>query len=103
MARPSMADWKVTLISCIGNVISIAILLLLQFIIYFNTTPHTFPFNAMRTHNMYPFVILVPIATIITRKFYKKTGNIYAGSFAIALFYTMLQITNTANLASIVR
>lgn len=98
-----MKDWQVTLISCIGNVISIVILLTLQFVIYFNTTPHTFPFNAMRTHNMYPFVVLVPIATIITRKFYKKTGSIYAGSFTIALFYTMLQITQTANLASIIK
>lgn len=98
-----MAEWKVTLISCIGNVASIAILLVLQFVIYFCTDPHTFPFNAMRTHNMYPFIILVPIATIITRKFYKKTGSIYAGSFIIAFFYTMLQITNTANLYSIVR
>jgi len=98
-----MADWKVTVISCVGNVISIVILLVLQFVIYFNTNPHAFPFNAMRTHNMYPFVIMVPIATIITRKFYKKTGSIYPGSFAVALLYTMIQITNTANLSSIVR
>ena len=37
----------------------------------------------------------------MTRRFYKETGSIYAGSFAIAMLYTMMAVANTMFLASV--
>ncbi len=37
----------------------------------------------------------------MTRRFYKETGSIYAGSFAIAMLYTMMTVANTMFLASV--
>lgn len=41
------------------------------------------------------------IPSIVTRRFYKETGSIYAGSFAIAMLYTMMTVANTMFLASV--
>ena len=90
----NMPDWLVTVVSCVANFAGIAALISVQYIVYANNG--TFVFNAMRTHNLFPFLILVPIGTIITRKFFKKTGNIYLGSFTVAMLYTMMQVTQVA-------
>ena len=93
-----MPDWLVTLISCFANAVGIAVLISIQYIVYAKTG--NFVFNAMRTHNLFPFVVLVPVATIITRAFFKKTGKIYLGSFTIALLYTILCISQfSANMS----
>ena len=94
----SMPDWLVTVISCLANAAGIAVLISIQYIVYAKTG--TFVFNAMRTHNLFPFVVLVPIATIITRSYFKKTGKIYVGSFTIAMLYTIMSIVQfSANMS----
>ena len=40
--------------------------------------------------------MLVPVGTIITRRYFKETGNIYLGSFTIGMLYTMMQVTQCA-------
>lgn len=89
-----MPDWAVTLISCLANAMGIVLLLVIQYVVYINTG--AFVFNAMRTHNLFPFVVLVPAATIVTRKYFKETGSIYLGAFTIGMIYTMMQITQVA-------
>ncbi len=89
-----MPDWFVTLISCIANIAGIAVVIGIQYVTYFRTG--VFVFNAMRTINLFPFIVQVPVATIITRKYFKATGSIYAGSFTVALLYTMMLITQVA-------
>lgn len=90
----NMPDWMVTVISCIANFAGLAVLISIQYIVYLQTGG--FVFNAMRTHNLFPFLVLVPVGTIITRKYFKKTGNIYLGSFTVAMLYTMMQVTQVA-------
>jgi len=94
-----MKDWVVTLVSCIANVGGIAVLIAIQYIVYSNSG--TFVFNAMRTHNLFPLLVMVPAATIITRQYFKKTGNIYLGSFTVAMLFTIMSITQTAMTMSI--
>lgn len=89
-----MPDWMVTVISCVANSLGLAALLSIQYIVYSQTGG--FVFNAMRTHNLFPFLVLVPVATIITRRYFKETGNIYLGSFTIAMLYTMMQVTQVS-------
>jgi hypothetical protein len=86
-----MPDWLVTVLSCIANIAGIAVVIAIQYITYSKTG--NFPFNAMRTINLFPFLVQVPVATIITRKYFKETGDIYLGSFTISLLYTMMLIT----------
>ena len=49
----------------------------------------------MRVVNLFPLVVLIPAATIIGRKFYDKTGNIYLGGMVMGIFYTIVTVANT--------
>lgn len=61
----------------------------------------TFTFNSMRIVNLFPLVFLIPVGTIITRRFFRETGRIYTGSFVISMLYTMMTVANTMVLASV--
>ncbi len=92
-------EWLTLLLSCIGNIAGIAVLIFIQYqgII----SAGVFRFNSMRIVNLFPLVFLIPVGTIISRRFFKETGNIYAGSFTIAALYTMMTVANTMFLASV--
>jgi len=89
-----MPDWLVTLLSCLANVGGILVLLAIQYGGYMRTGQYAF--NAMRTINLFPFVVQVPVATIITRKYFKATGDIYLGSITVGMLYTMMLVTQVA-------
>ena len=42
-----------------------------------------------------PLIFLIPIGTIVTRRFFKETGRIYVGSFVIAMLYCLMTVANT--------
>lgn len=92
-------EWRTLLLSCVSNILGIAVIIFIQYSTLINTG--VFTFNSMRVVNLFPLIFLIPIGTIITRRFYKETGNIYAGSFAISMLYTMMTVANTMHLASI--
>ena len=92
-------EWLTMLISCIGNIIGIVALIVIQYSgIIANGT---FAFNSMRIVNLFPLVFLIPVGTLVSRRFFKETGNIYSGSFTIAMLYTMMTVANTMVLASV--
>ena len=59
-----MPDWLVTVLSCVANVLGLAGLLSIQYIVYSQTG--TFVFNAMRTHNLFPFPVSYTHLTLPT-------------------------------------
>ena len=93
------AEWKVLLLSCIANIIGIVAIIAIQYITF--TSTGALAFNAMRVVNLFPLVVLIPVGTIISRQFYKETGNIYAGSFVIGILYTLMTVANTSSLGTI--
>jgi pimeloyl-ACP methyl ester carboxylesterase len=86
-------EWLTLLISCIGNIAGIVVLIVIQYTGLINHG--TFAFNSMRIVNLFPLVILIPLGTIVSRKFFKETGKIYVGSFIIAMLYCMMTVANT--------
>ena len=95
----SRPTWRLFLISFVGNILGIVVLIFIQ---YFGIIVNgTFTFNSMRIVNLFPLVVLIPAGTVITHFFYKLTGKIYAGSFAVSMLYTMMTVSNTMFTASI--
>lgn len=92
-------EWRTLLLSCLSNILGIGAIIFIQYSTLINTG--VFTFNSMRVVNLFPLIFLIPIGTIITRRFYRETGNIYAGSFAISMLYTMMTVANTMHLASV--
>ncbi len=87
------------MLSCLGNILGICALIFIQY--YGVITKGTFAFNSMRIVNLFPLVVLIPLGTIISRRFFKETGKIYVGSLAIAFLYTLMTVANTMNLGTI--
>lgn len=85
--------WLTLLISCIGNIAGIAVLIFIQYHGLINNG--TFAFNSMRIVNLFPLIVLIPVGTLISRRFFKETGKIYVGSFVIAILYCLMTVANT--------
>lgn len=92
-------EWRTLLLSCVSNILGIAVIIFIQYSTLISTG--VFTFNSMRVVNLFPLIFLIPIGTIITRRFFRETGSIYAGSFAISMLYTMMTVANTMHLASV--
>ncbi len=92
-------EWVILLLSCFANIIGIVVIIAIQYITF--TSTGALAYNAMRVVNLFPLVVLIPVGTIVSRQFYKETGNVYAGSFVIALLYTMMTVSNTSSLGTI--
>jgi hypothetical protein len=95
------APWKVTMLSCFANIAGIAVLIFIQY--YGIVTKGAFAYNSMRIVNLFPLMVLIPIATIITQRYFKETGKIYLGAFTVAMLYTMMTVSNTSASASILK
>ena len=95
------ADWKVTVLSCLSNIAGIVVLIFIQY--YGIIANGTFAFNSMRIVNLFPLLVLIPIGTIITQRYFKETGKIYVGSFTIAMLYTMMVVANTLAQSTILK
>lgn len=92
-------EWLTLLLSCIGNIIGIGILIFIQY--HGIIANGQFTFNSMRIVNLFPLVFLIPVGSIISRRFFKETGNIYAGSLIIAFLYCMMTVANTMCLGTV--
>ena len=44
---------------------------------------------------MFPVVVFLPVAAVISRKLYRATGNPYVGAFVNAATVTMISVSNT--------
>lgn len=92
-------EWLTLLLSCISNIAGIVVLIVIQY--YGIIANGEFTFNSMRIVNLFPLVFLIPVGTIISRRFFKETGNIYSGSLVIAFLYTMVTVANTMVLGTV--
>ena len=89
----SLKEWQSTAITCAGNVLGILVMILIEYGTL--NSKGAFVWNPMRVYNLFPLVVLIPVASIISRKLYKKTGNIYLGGILMGLLYTIMTCANT--------
>lgn len=97
--RENWPNWVVTLISCIANIASIAVLIAIQYVTLLSQG--YLPFNSMRIVNLFPLLVLIPLGTIITRHFFRRTGQPYVGAAIIGGLYAMFTVANTMFVASV--
>ena len=88
-----MKDWQSVALTCVGNVIGIFIMIVVEYGTIISKG--AFIWNPMRIFNLFPLVVLIPVATILSRKLFRRTGNIYLGGILIGIFYTVMIVANT--------
>ena len=89
----SLKDWQSVALTCVGNVLGILVMILVEYgtLIF----QGAFVWNPMRIFNLFPLVVLIPAATIVSRKLFRKTGSIYLGGILIGILYTVMTVANT--------
>ena len=95
----SMKEWQSVALTCVGNVIGILGMILIEYITL--DLKGSFVWNPMRVYNLFPLVVLIPAATILSRKLFKKTGNIYLAGILFGLLYTIMTCANTMTRGSL--
>ncbi len=93
-------EWQKLLVSCISNIAGMVVLIVIQYSALI--ADGTITFNAMRIVNLFPLLVLIPVATILSRQYFKETKNIYTGSFVFGIFYAIVTCANTAFLGSLI-
>ena len=90
-------EWQKVFVSCIANIAGLVVILVIQYgSLICNGS---IVFNAMRVLNIFPLLVLVPVATVISRQIFKQTKNIYLGSMIAGLLCTVIACTNTMFMA----
>jgi hypothetical protein len=89
----SLKGWRSIVFTCIGNVAGILIMIVIQYVTLISKG--LLIWNPMRVFNLLPLVVLIPVATIISRKLFRLTGNIYLGGICMGIFYTIMIVANT--------
>lgn len=95
----SLKEWQSVALTCFGNVIGILLMIIIEYGVL--DIKGSFVWNPMRIYNLFPLVVLIPVATILSRKLFKKTGNIYLGGILIGIFYTVMICANTMTRGSL--
>ena len=95
----NMKEWQSAALTCIGNVIGILTIIIIQYAII--DLKGAFVWNPMRIYNLFPLVVMIPAATVISRKLFKKTGNIYLSGILFGLLYTIMTCANTMTRGSL--
>ena len=95
----TMKEWQSAALTCLGNVIGILTIIIIQYAII--DLKGAFVWNPMRIYNLFPLVVMIPAATVISRKLFKKTGNIYLSGILFGLLYTIMTCANTMTRGSL--
>ncbi|MBR1572286.1 MAG: alpha/beta hydrolase [Lachnospiraceae bacterium] len=87
--------WVNIVVMMIVAIIPISIVMLLQYGKFFTTgfMRWTDP-GSMYIVGLYPMFVILPMATLISRKLYKLTKNPYVGALVVAILCTLMSVAN---------
>ncbi|MFC4322993.1 alpha/beta hydrolase family protein [Litchfieldia salsa] len=89
-------EWLNTALLAVFNGISAAVIVAIQYTHFFVTGDVYFTdVSNIVGIWLFPIIIIIPLAAIITRKIYKVTNNPYLGGIIYAIIVTVMMVTNT--------
>lgn len=93
--KDGKGKWINTTILAITNVLPPLILLLLQYTNFFSTGNLLFPNANMQIVWLIPFLVILPVTAIISRKIYRVTNNPYLPGIINGITITLIACSNT--------
>lgn len=89
-------EWLNTLLMCVANIIGLACIWFYQ---YSNLiTKGVVKLDSSRVMLSWPLYINLCLCTVISRRFYKKTGKIYIGALMNTILFSVISCANTMTL-----
>lgn len=91
--------WVNTTLLAIAAVLPVPILLLIQYIPFLSGGNMTWPANNMQVVWLFPMLVILPLAVVISRIIYRRTKNPYLAGLIIGIFVTIITCSNSLTLA----
>jgi pimeloyl-ACP methyl ester carboxylesterase len=88
-------EWGNTAVLALFNGLAPIILVIAQYTHFFVTGDLITGFGGIFSIWLFPIVVILPVAAIITRKIYRMTNNPYIGGFIMAAVVTLISVSNT--------
>ncbi|CAN5256663.1 alpha/beta fold hydrolase [soil metagenome] len=88
-------EWGNTAALALFNAIAPIILVIAQYSHFFVTGDLISGFGGINSIWLFPVVVILPVAAILTRKIYRATNNPYIGGFIMAAVVTLISVSNT--------
>ncbi len=89
-------EWFTTAMAAVFNVFGLVVVMLIQYITFFQTGALWQWDMALAYIVMFPIVPILILAAIFARQLYLRTGNIWLSGFVNALLFTTIMVANTA-------
>mgnify|MGYP004455878873 FL=1 len=87
--------WVNTAIIAVFSALPAVILLLIQYVKFFNTGFMTWPESNMQIVWLFPFLVVLPAAVVISRKIYRATRNPYIAGIINGVIVAIMTCSNT--------
>jgi pimeloyl-ACP methyl ester carboxylesterase len=88
-------EWLNTAVLALFNGLAPIILVIAQYTHFFVTGALITGFGGIDSIWLFPIVVILPVAAVISRKIYRSTNNPYIGGFIMAAAVTMISVSNT--------
>ncbi|RFA18565.1 hypothetical protein B7R25_14310 [Subtercola boreus] len=88
-------EWGNTAVLALANAIAPLILVVAQYSHFFVTGDLIPGFGGINSIWLFPILIILPVAAVVTRKIYRATNNPYIGGFIMAAVVTVVAVSNT--------
>lgn len=92
----NLPDWATIAINSFFNIFGLFLVIMIQYGTFKSTGVLWQSDMALGYIVLFPTVVFLVFATIISRLLYKKTGNIWLGSLVNTLLFTIITVSNTA-------
>ena len=89
-------EWLNTLLMCLANIIGLACIWIYQYSGLISKG--VVRLDSARVMLTWPLFINLTLCTIISRRFYKKTGKVYIGALMNTILFTVISCANTMTL-----
>jgi pimeloyl-ACP methyl ester carboxylesterase len=88
-------EWANTAILALFNSLAPIVLVVAQYVTFFATGELIPGFGGIYSIWLFPVIVILAAAAVISRKIYRATGNPYIGGFINAAVVTVISVTNT--------
>ena len=88
-------EWANTLVLTIGNSLAVLVLVVAQYTNFASTGYTIDGFSGIFSIWLFPVIVILAVAAVVSRKLYRATSNPYIAGFIVATVVTIMSVSNT--------
>ena len=88
-------EWINTAVLALFNALAPIVLVVVQYTTFFTSGELVPGFGGIYSIWLFPVIVILAVAAVVSRKLYRATGNPYLGGFIMAATVSLVSVTNT--------